>query len=347
MVDFSDLNIKELAIHFVGNKTKDEDLILSKDTSKDLDSTMTEYLLSYFLTKFKFDYFYEFIHETDIDLNEIYSYTTKIFEDKENFLNQSINIAKHLYEKSVHPNIKKGELYIVYFSDCLTDGKKIDAIGIFKSENKEPYLNVKIDNDRIQFSINKGININKLDKGCLIFNTKSYDNNYKISIIDMNSTESMYWKKLFLNVKQINSEFNKTSDIISAFKKAIKNDDSKINSEKMTLLNNTINYFQKNDYFDMEELAKDVLKEPEFEKKVLNYLSKEDIDIKQDKVENFKISESAVNKEKKKLRNFIKLDDSIEIQIKKPVESINNLVEKGYDEIKKMNYYKIFYTNEN
>ena len=42
-----------------------------------------------------------------------------------------------LYEQSKHPNIKQGDLYVVHFKDCILDGETIDAIGLFKSENKD------------------------------------------------------------------------------------------------------------------------------------------------------------------------------------------------------------------
>ena len=48
-------------------------------------------------------------------MNEIFVWVREIFEGKERLYEQSINLAKHLYEKSTHPKIKGGELYVVYF----------------------------------------------------------------------------------------------------------------------------------------------------------------------------------------------------------------------------------------
>ncbi|WP_317169152.1 hypothetical protein [Mucilaginibacter humi] len=41
-----------------------------------------------------------------------------------------------------HPNIKSGELYVAYFKDVQIEGNLLEAVGIFKSENKETYLKV-------------------------------------------------------------------------------------------------------------------------------------------------------------------------------------------------------------
>ena len=41
-----------------------------------------------------------------------------IFDQETSFLEQSINIAKHLHSVSQHPNIKSGELFIGLFDNC-------------------------------------------------------------------------------------------------------------------------------------------------------------------------------------------------------------------------------------
>ena len=62
---------------------------------------------------------YEFFHESNIALNEVFTYSRAIFEQENNFLEQSQNIAKHLHSVSQHPNIKSGELFIGLFENCL------------------------------------------------------------------------------------------------------------------------------------------------------------------------------------------------------------------------------------
>ena len=69
-----------------------------------------------------------------------YIYSSAIFQSPNLLVEQSINIAKHLYAVSTHPNIKKGELYIAYIKDCIIDGYKTNAVGIFKSETEDFYI---------------------------------------------------------------------------------------------------------------------------------------------------------------------------------------------------------------
>ena len=70
-------------------------------------------------------------------------------------------MARHLYNQSEHPKIQSGELYIAYFADCQLDDEITDAIGIFKSENKDIYLKPSDQNGDLEISYEHGINIKK------------------------------------------------------------------------------------------------------------------------------------------------------------------------------------------
>ena len=131
-----------MIIHNVGNKVKGESLEISTEICDANNEVTNQYLKQFFFSTFKFDVTYRFVHETDIAMNEIYNYVKHIFENPSEFYEQSVNIAKHLYEVSVHPNIKAGELYIVYLQNCIIDDNVTDAIGIYKSESKDYYLQV-------------------------------------------------------------------------------------------------------------------------------------------------------------------------------------------------------------
>jgi hypothetical protein len=122
--------IKNIAVHSVGNKANEENIRLTK-TLLQIDDDIAEILLHYFLVPFKSQEYYHLYHETDLSLNEVYSYISEVFTNPETLLEQSQNLAKHLYEQSVHPKIKGGEFYTVYFQDCVINGETVDAVGLF------------------------------------------------------------------------------------------------------------------------------------------------------------------------------------------------------------------------
>ena len=152
-------------------------------------------------------------------LNEVYTYVSKIFDEPEQLYEQSVNLAKHLYEQSTHPKIKGGEFYTVYFKDCILDGETLDAVGLFKSENKDTFLKVLRENGNFNLESDKGINIKKLDKGCLIFN-KDRENGYVVAVVDNTNkgVEAQYWIDDFLHVRQRKDEYANTQNFMALAK---------------------------------------------------------------------------------------------------------------------------------
>lgn len=58
MIDFSNAKILDLAVHVVGNKSKDEELVLT-DTSSTISNDVTEqYIKEYFFSSFSFELSY-------------------------------------------------------------------------------------------------------------------------------------------------------------------------------------------------------------------------------------------------------------------------------------------------
>ncbi len=78
-MDFSQSKIKHLIIHEIGNKLRDEKVFLSttlQNVDEDLENILLNYFLKSFLTQKDF---YHFNHNSDLNLNEIYSYSKSIF----------------------------------------------------------------------------------------------------------------------------------------------------------------------------------------------------------------------------------------------------------------------------
>ena len=72
----------------------------------------------------------------------------------------SEDIAKHLYAQSEHPHIKAGELYIAHIEGVQIDNLKTDAIGIFKSELKQDFLQFQERDSNLKMILEQGINLN-------------------------------------------------------------------------------------------------------------------------------------------------------------------------------------------
>ncbi len=211
------IKIKALSVHRIGNKAAVEGVELS-ETPVELDEMLSEILKSFFLMAFKDEERYRFTHPTDTDLNAVYSYVSEAFENDSTFHEQSRNMAKYLYEQSEHSNIKRGDLYVVYFKDCILDGDTVDAIGLFKSENKDTYIRINYVAGGFSVESQMGMSINKLDKGCLIFNIKKEDGYVACVVDNANRSDAKYWVNDFLQLKRCEDDFRQTEQAVAMCK---------------------------------------------------------------------------------------------------------------------------------
>lgn len=337
--NFLETKINNFCVHKVGNKVADEGCFLSKNAIA-INQELKKLLTHYFVSPFKSTEYFNFYHDIDMNMNEVFVCASKIFDNSETLLEQSVNLAKHLYEQSTHPKIKGGEFYTVYFKDCIIDGKTVDAVGLFKSENKDTFLKVFPKGEGFEIECEKGININKLDKGCLIFNTER-ENGYIVAVVDNTNkgVEAQYWTDDFLHIRQRKDEYYNTQNVISLTKNFVKNELSD-QLDKADISKKALQFFKEKDSFNLAEFANEVIGQPEMIKKLYQYKSDYAQEYDVDFADNFTLSESAVKKQVRGLKSIIKLDKNFDIH----VHGNRNLIEQGRDE--KGKYYKIYYKEE-
>ena len=321
MIIFNDSYITSLTLHYVGNKLNEDNVKFSKNIFE-INENLGEILTKYFLQSFKNSEYFNFYHETDLKYNEVFNYVSAIFENPETLLEQSVNLAKHLYEQSTHPKIKGGEFYTVYFKDCIIDGETVDAVGLFKSENKDTFLKVFPNKTEDGFDIEseKGININKLDKGCLIFNSEK-DKGYIVAVVDNTNRgiEAQYWTDDFLHIQQRKDEYYNTQNVLSLCKQFVMQElPQQFETQKpdqVDLLNKSIQFFKENDNFNMDDFANEVIAQPEIIDSFNQYKSSYQKDYDIEFADNFMISDSAVKKQARVFKSVIKLDKNFHIYI--------------------------------
>jgi hypothetical protein len=347
MVEIAKATLNKLIIHKVGNKLLDDGVVLSSEPV-DLSGqeALTKILITYFLTPFKDPVFYNFHHVSSLDLNEIYTIATSIFESRRGFVKKSKDIANILYEYSNHPKIKSGELYVVYFEECQVNNTFTDAIGIFKSENKDTFLKIFEEDENLRVNSDDGINIKKLDKGCIIFNLDGPEG-YRVCILDNQNTnqEAQYWKDEFLKLKPVADNYFQTKNYLSLAKNFVTerlDDEFEVSkADQIDYLNRSIDYFKKHEQFNEQEFQESVFEHQSVIKSFKNFKNDfqhaNDIHI----VSEFDISDHAVKKQSKIFKSVLKLDRNFHIYI----HGDRDLIEKGVDEDGRK-YYKIFYREE-
>lgn len=336
-------NLDRLIVHFVGNKKKGDGVLFSNVLTQF--ENIEEYIKQLVSSNFKLDELYCFHFLPNLELNPMFQFVSAIFENPNAFIEQSQNSARYLYDKSINPKVKAGELCFCYFKNVEFDGEKIDCISIFKSENKETILKISSLRDGFELTGEKGINTNKIDKGCLIFNTKK-DDGFVVSLVDnTNKTEAQYWKDEFLKVQPINDEYHQTKEFLNIAKNFItiqlQSDFEVNNADKIDLLNRSVEYFKKRDTFDKSEFELEVFQDNDLVNSFRKFNETFQKDNKIELSDSFGISTQAIKKQAKIFKKVLKLDKNFHIYI----HGNKDLIEQGVDKNGRK-YYKIYYQEE-
>jgi hypothetical protein len=343
---FTDAILDKFTVHYVGNKQNGQALLLSRqeqDLRQETRQKMTEALLQRWPNCHER---YTFHHPSSLEYNEVYNFVRTLFRDPAGFQAQSEKIASHLYEVSLHPKIRPGELYVSYFGNILVDEQPVEAIGLFKSETKSLFADVSPGPEGLNLQLKEGVELTRIDKGCLILN-QAEDRGYELLIYDSNGKgeEAQYWKDKFLGVLIRPNEFVHTQGFLTVTKNYVTQhlpgefDVSK--TEQIDILNRSMDYFKTHGNFSKSEFETEVLHHED----LIHSFRKYDEEHRRGDTgapDEFEISPQAVKKQARVFKSVIKLDRNFHIY----VHGDRELIEKGYDEGMQKHYYKIYFDRE-
>ena len=347
MINLAASILEKVSVHQIGGKSENEGINISENPIDLTDDNWKDLLFHFFFKSFKQPEYYGFTFSNgDVNLNPVYSFAKAIFSNPELMHNQSIFIAKHLYEQSGHPNIKPGDLMVAFIKDLVIEEEMLDAIGIFKSESKDTFLKLQHQSKQIELGYEQGINIEKLDKACLILNIEESEG-YRVCIVDKanKGEEAKYWKDSFLNLVPKSDDYHNTQNFIDLTKSFI---DERLvpmyemeKFEQAGILNRSKEYFKRVERFEDEDYEDRVFFS---NKEIINEFQdykKEFVELEQIELQDqFFVSPSAFKKNQKFLKSIIKLDKNFSIY----VHGNHDLIEKERDE--KGTFYKIYYEEE-
>jgi hypothetical protein len=189
-----------------------------------------------------------------------------------------------------------------------------------------------------------GFELKGIDKACIVFNTET-DGSYTVLVVDNISGDAHYWINDFLKLRPADNEYNHTKDIMLIAKdfvtKQISEEFEVSKTEKIDLLNRTVNYFKENSSYDKEEFEEQIFQDENvissFRDYDNSYRERNEITAGN----SFEISKSAVKKQSRIFKSILKLDKNFHVYI----HGDKNLIEKGVDNDGRK-YYKIYYEKE-
>lgn len=346
MLNHSQAQISQLFIHHLGNNQENEGIIYS-DLPVILDEKLQQSLNKYFFENFKEDSTFHFtFSDGNIEMNPLHVYCRTIFENPESLSDLSKKITQYLYDHSRHPNINPGDLMVSLVRDVMVEDVMMDAICLFKSENKQPFISLEYKNNHIDCNQLYGIHPEKLDKACVIINTHS-EEGYVIFALDKSNhgKEAEYWMRDFLNIAPRSDDYYYTKNLIQATKAYV---DSRVKpifeidkGEETGILNRSKDYLNHSESYESGSYAQNVFQEEKlirgFESFAREYMDEKNVKIE----DQFSINASAVKNYNKVFKSILKLDKNFHVYI----HGDRSKIERGVDE-NGQKFYKLYYSEE-
>lgn len=340
MIVIDEAKFENLIVHRIGNQ--EHESVLGDKTigcTDDQFILIKRVLLKPFMTH---AYTFEFTHEVDLANNVLFQ-LAKSIRDGGDFMVDSQKIAQHLIAMSKDADTKEGDLFIATFNDVKFNGSAYRALGIYKFEDKESYMETTVgDDNELHFAIRKGLNSKKPDKAVLVLFT---EDPFTLFVIDNNKGEADVWGQDFIKYQAKEDFVNHTTDFLTMTNEFIKDrfpqeyEVDKI--DQIDLMNRSADYFKNHDVFNKDEFEQNVLGSEELVTSFNNfdeqYRDQNDLTME----DTFKIADQAVKKQNKNFKGIVKLDKNFHIYI----HGGRDQIEKGEEEDGRK-YYKLYYDEE-
>ena len=332
----------------VGNPQREEPLQTSKEVFKIEDSDQNT-LTALFLKPFKNLMGHRFTHHSSLSKHEMNSYTKGIFASEDGLLKYGCEIAKRLYVKSNHPNIKAGDLCVALIRDIEVNGELTLGLCILKSETVTPFFSITTSNGDLHLATVHGINPEKIDKGCLILDTFR-DQGYYVLTFDRSGAESRFWIREFLGVRAVPDAAFLTksyTNLAVSVMESEKPTEESPPEKNVTAAGDALGFFDDKENFDLKEFEEKVLKTPEAKSRFAEEKKKIEEETGAPLEKSFQISKKHVSQAKKKVNTVVKLDSGVEIHLK-PIFATQKepVLERGFDEEKGMKFIKVFFNKD-
>lgn len=348
MIDISQAQLTRFAAAWVGAKHAGEGLSLPRQTLLPLNDVAGEWLLNALLKPFEKNEEYFYFHDDeDLSLHPVYQRAMEIFSQPEQLGEQARLLAERLYDCCEFPKIRGGEFFVAYFENILFMGDPVSAIGLWKVQTRQPFIQTARSAETFQVQMHEGVSDARTENIALILNTEESEG-YRVAAIDTISKkdERSFWKDAFLGLRPIEDNYFLTRHYMTLSGEFIAHKyPSKFGADRAetaTLLNQSGEYFKENERFEVEDFAARMFEQEEAREAFVAYRDQYAQAFALPLEDRFDISRQAVKKEGKIFKSVIKLDKNFHIY----VHGRRDLIERGYDEEKGKKYYKVFFESE-
>lgn len=339
MINDKEAMVEEFVVHRIG--TGGMPSILSDYSAVLQGPEEQEFLRKLFLKPFAgVVQTHAFATREDAGVNHLQELCTKVEQGKE-LVAVSRAMAKQLIEVAQEHDVRTGDLFVVRFHGVELGGAHVDAVGLYKFDDKEVFLESRAEADSMSMQLKRGLGGRKPDLAVLVLFTPE---EHTLLVID-DDPRSGFWQQVFIGLRAKQDHVNSTRNVLEMTRTFITEQlpqDYEIpKADQIDLLNRSVQYFKENTAFDRTSFAKEVFQSDEvigsFERFGDRFKEERAVDLE----DRFEISADAVRKQARVFKSVLKLDKNFHIYIHGDREKI----ERGVDDSGRK-YYKIYYDQE-
>ncbi len=340
MVNGKEAMVEEFVVHRLG--VERTDTVFSDFTVTLKSDVEQDFLRKLFLKPFaQMATTSEFAHPVALEYNVLNGLCEGL-RSGQDLLEGSLAITRHLQDVSQHHQIKGGDLFVVRFTGVRIGSAEHDAIGIYKFDEKEIFIESRTEAGLVELRMRRGIGSKKPEKACLVVATLGAPT---VFVLDDNEYTE-YWQKDFIGHKPKNDHVNNTNHLLDLTRtfitQQLSQEQELDKADQIDLLNRSVEYFKSHDEFRKDEFVQEVFQEEEairsFDDYSKAFQRNNDVELR----DIFDISPHAVRKQSRVFKSVLKLDKNFHIYI----HGDRDRIERGVDE-KGRKFYKIFYDEEN
>ncbi len=336
MITAREARVEAFVLHHLGDRT-----VLSDFSARLEGDEEQAFLCRLFLKPFsQASCTAEFAHAVDPKYNVLYGIVSGM-PGAPDIVPASIAIARHLDAVSQHHRIGPSDLFVVQLSGVEFQGGQYEAVGIYKFDAKEVFLESEVKGETIGMRLKRGLGQGKPTKACLVLFTEATPT---LLIVDDQGTTG-YWQNDFICHRPKRDHVNSTRSVLEMTRSFITEQlpaDYEIGkADQIDLLNRSVSYFKEHATFDRQEFAQEVFQEEAVIKSFERFGDdvRQQTDVHFD--DSFAIAPQAVKRQARIFKSVIKLDRNFHIYI----HGDRSRIEQGVDE-RGRKYYRIYYDQE-
>lgn len=345
--NFRQAKLVAMSLAKVGNPVRDEALTTSRTLCRFREEE-GELLTHCFLKPFRALELHQLEHHISLDKNELFAAAAAIFDDNETLLEQGAAIARHLYAKSRHPNIKSGDLCVALVEGVGLLGAKVQALSLVKSESRVPFLQISERDGDLVLTTEQGIYPEKIDKGCLVLDHGRADG-FSVYLFDKGGGDTRFWVRDFVGAKPTKDDDSLTrrfSELCVEFAKRGLPEETRA-EERMEVASRSVDYLQENEQFDLGDFEERALGTPERIQQFEAFRADYEQERGEPLEERFAVSKEEAEKAAGRLRSRMKLDVGVDLRFSSGfIRQAGQFLERGRDEDKGMDFIKIYFHKE-